>query len=309
MRPIATKRGSLRYPLDDVLGTEAHVRILRVLIHDVDGPLGSSEVAVMTGLSQPGARKALRRLEEFGLVESVGTARAQKYALREGDRIVETLRSLFDAEQQLYDGLLRGLRIAFQAVREVQRAWIPSPPMRLGDPLELVVVGDVPAIPWLGEELRARLLGLEMEFNLTVEVSLFTRADAPSPGPDALFIVAAEPPEESHPRRRPRTHAEADAESLLMAAAIADLLRSDPSLAKRALRHLDRLAQDSRGTATSEVHEWRQLLQTYSPERLRRLLVSDSSRAQRLRQSSPFLPVLSFDERNRLTALLSEKKR
>jgi len=309
MRPIAVRRNALQYPLDDALGTEAHVRILRALIHEVDRPLGPSEVAVMTGLSQPGARKALSRLEELGLLDSLGTARVQKYAPREGDPIIGALRALFAAEQQVFDDLLHGLRGILRGVQEVQRAWVPAFPQRLGEPLDVVAVVDVPAVPWVGAELRTRLLDLEQRLNQTLEISLFTDADAPSPDGDAVFLVDAEPPEEPRPRRRPRTHEEADAGALALAEAIADLLRADPSLRTRALHHLDRLAREPQGTAAAEIDEWRQLLRTYSPERLRRLLVSGSSRARRLRQSSPFLAVLSSDERNRLTTLLSEDRR
>ncbi|MDP2401686.1 MAG: hypothetical protein Q8M66_06880 [Actinomycetota bacterium] len=52
--------------------------------------------------------------------------------------------------------------------------------------------------------------------------------------------------------------------------------------------------------ATGDIAEWRQLLETYSPERLRDLLVSRSSRAERLRRSSPFFAVLTPDERDRV---------
>jgi DNA-binding transcriptional ArsR family regulator len=309
MRPIATRRNALQYPLDDILGTEAHVRILRALIHEVDRPLGPSEVAVMTGLSQPGARKALSRLEGLGLLDSLGTARTQKYAPREADPIIGALRSLFEAEQRVFDDLLHGLRSVLRGVQEVWRAWLPAFPARLGEPLDVVVVVDVPAVPWVSAELRTRLLGLEQRLNQTLEVSLFTNADAPSPHRDAVFLVDAEPTEETRPRRRPRSHEESDAKSLVLAQAIADLLRADPSLTTRALRHLDRLAREPQGAAGAEIDEWRQLLRTYSPERLRRLLVSDNSRARRLRRSSPFLAVLSSDERNRLATLLSEDDR
>jgi DNA-binding transcriptional ArsR family regulator len=309
MRPVAKRRNALQYPLDDVLGTEAHVRILRALIHEVDIPLSPSEVACLTGLSPPGARKALSRLEALGLLSSLGAARARKYAPRDADPVIGALRSLFAAEQRVCDDLLDGLKGVLRGVREVQRAWLPVLPERPGEPIDVVVMVDVPAVPWVGAELRTRLSALEQRFNQTIEVSLFTSADAPPPEGDALVLVDAEPPPATRPRRRPRSHEEADAESLMLARAIADLLRADPSLTTRALRHLDRLAQDPQGTAAADVDEWRQLLRGCSPERLRRLLVSSSSRAQRLRQSSPFLAVLSSDERNRLTTLLAEGTR
>lgn len=91
-----------------------------------------------------------------------------------------------------------------------------------------------------------------------------------------------------------------------MARAVAELIRSDPSLTRRAAHHLSRLAEEGHGTAAGDVLEWRQLLETYAPERLRKFLVSDSSRAQRLRQSSPFLAVLSPQERDRLMGVMEK---
>jgi hypothetical protein len=54
--------------------------------------------------------------------------------------------------------------------------------------------------------------------------------------------------------------------------------------------------------------EWKQLLEAYSPERLGSFLASTSSRAARLRQSSPFFAVLTFEERERLMDLLDASK-
>jgi len=85
-----------------------------------------------------------------------------------------------------------------------------------------------------------------------------------------------------------------------MAVVVADMVRSDPTLTRRALQHTDMLLREGQGTANSDLGEWRQLLETYSAERLRELLVSRSSRADRLRRSSPFFAVLTPEERDRL---------
>ena len=63
---------------------------------------------------------------------------------------------------------------------------------------------------------------------------------------------------------------------------------------------------EGQGTAARDVGEWRQLLEAYSPERLRDLLVSGTSRAQRLRQSSPFFAVLTPEERDRVLAAMEK---
>jgi DNA-binding IclR family transcriptional regulator len=83
MRPPRIKRSSLRYPLDNVLGTPAMVRLIRVLVYDVNGPVGITEAAKMAGLSQPGTRKSMEVLERLGVASRVGTGRAQKFAPKE----------------------------------------------------------------------------------------------------------------------------------------------------------------------------------------------------------------------------------
>jgi hypothetical protein len=307
MRPVTKQRNAVRYPLDDVLGSEAHVRLIRVLVHEVDGPLGVSDAARLAGLTPAGARKALQRLEESGFVERVGSGRAQKYGLRGHETVFKVLGQLFAQEQQHYDDLISGLHAAL-ALQELRSAWVERLPDSPKETVEVTVVVEAGAISWIREELRSRLFGLEKECDLIIELAVFTRADAPTPGPDALFLWGTESSSGSGERRRPQTHAEVDERSLLMAQGVAELMRIDPTLTKRAEQHLDRLLREGQGTASGDIVEWRQLLQTYSPERLRDLLVSASSRAVRLRQSSPFLAVLTADERDHLLAKIEKRR-
>ena len=95
-------------------------------------------------------------------------------------------------------------------------------------------------------------------------------------------------------------HSHREQRALRLSRGIAALLRSDPSLIKRAIRHIDRLLEDDQGAAGQDLLEWRQILQTYSVERLRDFITSQSSRAARLRQSSPFFAVLTAEERDAL---------
>jgi hypothetical protein len=67
--------------------------------------------------------------------------------------------------------------------------------------------------------------------------------------------------------------------------------------------------REGQGTANSDIGEWRQLLEAYSPERLRELLVSKSSRADRLRRSSPFFAILTPDERDRMMKEMEQPRR
>jgi len=308
MRPISTKRSTVRYPLDLILGSEAHVRILRVLTHEVDTPLGVPDVARMAGLTSAGTRKALERLLTSGLIERIGRGRTVQYGLREQEPVVQVLRLLFKREYEHYESLISSIRNAFADVHEVRKAWIERLPTIARGPIEITVVAEVNAIDWIGEELRARLAGLEKEFDLIIEVALFTRADAPLPGPDTELLWSKEGDQKSGTRRPPLTHAQAEKRSLLLAQGIAALIQSDPSLITRAKQHLNRLIHDDQGNAVGDIAEWRQLLETYSADRIRDLLISQSSRAARLRQSAPFFAILTADERDHLIALVENQR-
>lgn len=297
----SVQRSAFRYPLDEIFGSVAHVRLLRVLVHDVEMPLGVADAARLAGLTPAGARKALERLGQSGLIERVGSGRAQKWGLKKNQAIIQALHHLFVEEHRRYEELVTGLQGAV-ALSEILSAWIERLPLGMAEPVNVSVVADGNAITWIQEELRARLIELEKEFNLIIEVAVFTRADTPTPGSDAVVLWGADVSHQSVARRRTQTHSEAEQRSLLMAEGIAELIRSDPSLIKRAVQHLNRLLREDQGTASGDIAEWRQLLEAYSPDRVRDLLVSASSRAQRLRQSSPFFAVLTPSERDRVMA-------
>jgi len=308
MRPISEQHNALRFPLDSILGSGANVRLLRVFIHEADTPLGTSDAARLAGLTPVGARKALERLVESGVIERVGSGRTPQYGLRDQEPVVRALGLLFKREQERYDSLISSLQSAIADLPEIRKAWLDELPMAAGDPIEISVVAEARAIDWIGEELRSRLIGLEKESDLIVEVALFTRADSPTPGPHAIFLRSMGGDQQPQVRQPVRSHTQTEERALLMAREIADLIRSDPSLITRAKNHLNRLLHDDQGIATGDIAEWRQLLETHSPKRLRQLLVSRSSRANRLRQSSPFFAILTAEERDRLVASLEHRQ-
>lgn len=299
MRPPRIQHSSLRYPLDVLLGSPAQVRLIRVLVHDVAGPVSVTDAARMAGLSTTGARKALETLERHGIATRVGTGRAQKYGPKEGNPYSSLLRQLFEQEQQEHDDLIQQLRQAI-TMPEVRDAWINDMSGESGHALDLSVVAETSAVSWIGPELRTRVIEVEKRFDLIIELAVFTRADSPPIPEDAVVLWGVGDLTKNDRSPGVQTHAESEERSLRMSRAIAELIRTDPALARRALQYTNRLLQEGQGTANSDIGEWRQLLETYSPERLRDILVSRSSRAERLRRSSPFFAVLTPDERNRM---------
>jgi DNA-binding Lrp family transcriptional regulator len=295
MRPISVEQNTVRYPLNQVLGTPANVRLLRFLAVEAGGPATGPEAAEHTGLSSAGARRALRKLVRTGVVEQIGTGRGESYCLREEEPLASHLTALFSGELARYQEIRVRLREAISSLAEIRISWVESLPRDPGEPLHVNLVSDVRSLAYIEEQVRQRVLPIESEFDLTIELHAFGRADAP-PVPKRPDLLLAGYLEGDGAREGGRHEARLQ-RSDQMHGLIADLVLRDPSLVERASRHLDLLLQQDQGPAARDLREWRELLAHYSPHRLKELLESDSPRAQRLRQSSPFFAVLTAEER------------
>ena len=98
----------------------------------------------------------------------------------------------------------------------------------------------------------------------------------------------------------PLTHKEKNRRLEAISRKLAKAIEQDSSLLLRAKAHVDRLLKEDPGTATKDLTEWRDILDSYSMQRLLRFLTSYSEQANRLRQSNPFFAILNADERARL---------
>ena len=306
MRPIATEQYVLRYPLNDLLGTRANVRLVRLLAIDSTGPIGTPEAAEQTGLTEAGARRALRRLVKTGVVEEIGGGRAQRFQLRESAHLVLQLKSLFLAERERFQHLLIGLRDIFQNLSEIQVAWIDAVPTEPGRPLHVGLIADVSSLGYLEDEVRRRVAHIENEYDLTIEVHPFSRADAPEVPWRHTTLLAGHV--EQPGRGSGSSHSTRVERAERLSKAISELIDQDESILSRAAAHLDLLLKQDQGSAGHDLQEWRDILSRYSRHRLKEFLRSDSPRAQRLRQSSPFFAVLTPEERDALLDAIEETK-
>lgn len=297
MRPIAKQQDVLRFPLNELLGTPANVRLLRVLAGEVSGPVGAPEAADLVGLTEAGARRALRKLERTGFVELVGGGRAQRFQLRDSGPLSAAIRSLFRVERERYQQLVRRLREVLGELPEVDAAWIDAWPGEAGEPLHVGILGDSRSLVYLEDQVRQRIAEVERAHDLTIEIHLFTRADLATVPPNALLLAGHSG---GSPTRGGTRHQDRDHRAAAMSRIIADLLDRDASLLNRARNHVAFLIEQDQGPATHDLREWRDILSEYSLRRLKDFLASDAARAQRLRQSSPFFAVLTSEQREYL---------
>jgi hypothetical protein len=301
MRPVASERSFVRFPLNELLGTEANVRLLRTLCDEVSGPISAADAAQRSGLTEAGARRALARLARTGFVVRSGRGRSVHFGLRQRDGLVEALSNLYAAERRRFDALLAAIRAALEPLSEVRVAWISELPPRVGEPLHVHVLTDARSLPTASATIRGRIVAVEADFDLTIEVHSWTRADAPEVDWRRVTLIAGIQPSEGSERPPvPTLHSDRDRRALKLSEAIVDLIDSDASLITRAKQHIERILGEERGAAGHDLREWMEVLESYSPERLKRFLVADTPRANRLRQSSPFLAVLTSDQRDRV---------
>ena len=305
MRPIATAQDALRYPLNQILGKEAQVRILRVLSEAGEQPLGAAQIARRACLSAPGARTALAPLALTGFVIRTGGKRDSRYALNRDVPLVEALVELFRVESGQRERLVSKLRSVANQVSPLAISLWLEPPSQLGEALVVGVLHDTRVLSRYLRELRSLITPVEQEFEMTIEIRGFTRADLPVMLPDEWVLLGGVPPTlDSDRSGKPPTHKDYDRRSARMAEAVAGLLRSDPTLIERAREYVGRLLDRDQGMATPDLEEWNQVLQSYSLPRLLRFLTAESPRAVRLRQSSPLIAVLTPRERKLVAANL-----
>ena len=110
-------------------------------------------------------------------------------------------------------------------------------------------------------------------------------------------------PDRLLPRRRGRTHRDAELSSLVYHRLVAE--RLTPELIDEARARLDRWE------AAGRLHpqwgqEWRAVL-AQEPDAIKRVLSSSGERSRRLRQTSPFAGVLTEQERRRLIEVLEAR--
>jgi predicted transcriptional regulator len=305
MRPVASEQNPLRNPLNELLGTASHVRLLRVFANETDEPLTASDIAAHAGLTTRGTRKALKRLLHSGFVLRVGGGRRHQYELNRSDKLIKALLKLFQAEKNRYEALLNSIKKELEKpVPYPRSAWIQELPNEYGDPLVIGVLHETKRLANYIHRLRTQLNRVERNFDLTIELYGYTKADVPRLNADEvtlLFGIMPFPDKyilEMH--TKPSTHKEKDLHMLELSHKLAEAIENDTSLVRRAKELVQRMLKKDHGSATKDIAEWRDILESYSIRRLSRFLTSTSERANRLRQSNPLFAILNPDERNQL---------
>jgi hypothetical protein len=325
MRRPSKQQSALRNPLNVMLGAEANVRILRALAAS-DGPFSASEIARRTGLGLAGIAKSTAFLASTGIIESVGSGSRRPVRLRLEHPLAEAMRDLFRREREYFETLLARLRTTATKIAPAPLAiWIEGNVAagedRIGDPVIVGLLAPSVTVDRAREAMADALEPLDQELDVTLEVRAYSAADLeamtreesrqlvdviPLLGPPPLTLSSRATA--ASPRvHGVRSHADADARGRALGMAIADRLATDPSLVSRARAYVTARLSAAAVGEQRELREWDRILRTMSVARLRKFLTDPGERATRLRQTLPFLGVLTSEERERLASEITHR--
>jgi len=316
MRPTTVRQSALRAPLNTLLGTEANVRLLRLLAQTTE-PMSGTQLAREAGLSAPGVYQAVEGLRSTGIVERLGRGSRGQFRLRRDHPVAAALMSLFEAERERVDQVFDELRaVAGRLSPPPRSVWVFGPVAGqtdgFADPINIAVIAGARHVARLADELRKALTELETRHDVTIDVRGLTEADLQGlPRSERTLLSSSNvilglPPDaylkSAASDRRPlrsayRSHVEHDHHLLQLAATIAGRLKKDPTLVEQALRYIRRRVRLASPAERNELLEWERVLRSMSLRRLREFLVDPGPRPTRLRQTLPFLSVLSRQER------------
>lgn len=307
MRPPAEPQDPLRTPLNHALGSEGRVRVLRVLAFAQE-PIGRTTVARRAELDPSGVRRTLDQLSEMGLVEAIGSGRNQSVRLRDRHPLSSAIRSLYEEERKAFQRFVSAARKAFEQGDFPGRAvWLETPDARSPGTVHVGVLGAPDRVDRARDIVRTQLEEVEQELATHFVVHAYTGADRRATGEEAERLrdltllygwlsrewhASAGGPVESH-----RT---LDERARRLAGAIAEELPRDPSIIDRTLRWIEQRSEEAGAREAENLEEWRRILEDLSIQQVQALLREDSERANRLRQSLPFVEVLTPAERERL---------
>lgn len=314
MQPTASNQSSLRCPLNEVLGSRGQVRLLRVLATEAGEPLLPSEAARLSGMTESHARKILHRLVRTGLVEEKPDDRGTRFTLsRQGSLAREVVR-LFEVERDRASQLQQSLKMTVRSIpQSPEMAWVQEFLAGWVDCQEIAVFyGEEPPEGWL-TDLQSKLAEVEEEFEVMLQVQPFSRAElAEVDWARAVMLVGQAPfqvaraQEEDGLEDGPASPVgKLNPRSPEFSGALVALLEEDFSVLRRAR---DKVRGELNGRPNGHAHdlwEWQKILDTFSLPRLLNFLGSETPRAVRLRECSPFPEVLSDEEKARLAELAS----
>jgi hypothetical protein len=299
MRRPARIQDPLRTPLNELLGAEGNVRVLRVLAARRAG-LGRAAVAREARLNPRGVRPILDRLALAGIVNVQQSGRSGIVALRETHPLTPVIRRLFQEERAVFDRVVTTVRdAAGESTPDVHAVWVMAGTST--GTVEVGVLASSSQVDRAVHVLENLLRKNEQDLAVHFVVRAYTEAER-------ALVEERETPVNLVWGWLPfawleggggplRSHGDLDERARRLGERIAKRLAEDPAIIDRAVEWIDQRGQQVPDPSQRELEEWRSVLTNLSPRQVEALLLEKSERADRLRQSLPFVDVLTPEDR------------
>lgn len=299
MRPPARSQDPLQTPLNELLGAEGNVRVLRVLAARTAG-LGRTAVAREARLNPRGVRAILDRLALAGIVNVQQSGRSGIVTLRETHPLTPVIRRLFQEERALFDRVVTTVRdAAGESTPDVLAVWVMAGSST--GTAEVGVLAPARQVDRAVHVLEKQLRKAEQDLAVHFVVRAYTEAEralVAEPETPVNLVWGWLPFAWQEGGGGPlRSHGDLDERARRLAKRIAKRIAEDPAIIDRAIEWIDQRERQEPDASRRELKEWRSVLTTLSPRQVGALLVEESERADRLRQSLPFLDVLTSEDR------------
>jgi hypothetical protein len=251
-------------------------------------------------------RRSLDRLAELGLIEIIGSGKNLAVRLRERHPLARSLRSLFRDELQVLELITSATREIFlRRHLPLQAVWIENPSMRSPGTIDIGVLGTPGEIEHIARSIELDLREIEPALAAHFVVHAYTDAD--------LHLLTREQIQRlervtllhgwiPHLWREYgggpiRTHHDLNVRARQIASALAKRLTSDPSILEGAREWIEEQLKKPHLHEHRDLQEWKSILTELSVRQIQSFLTEDSERAERLRQSMPFVEILTEAER------------
>ena len=322
----APNSSTLREPLDHILGTRGGVAVTRALTV-ARIPLSQSELARRAKIHLRGLPAILDSLEQAGIVAYAGRGRTRQVQLNHHHPLIQPLIQLFQAEAARWNAIQDGLRAILQAHGEsIVSGWLEGAVAagddRFSDPISVAILAEAPVALGVREEMQRRFNALQSMHHVVVAPQYYQRADLArfddakraalakalllyGPAPldlSAKFAFASAEGRLASSVLRARDAAPTD-RTRDIADYIAAKLTHDPALIMTAREYVDRRLPHAGDTERLSLLEWKGLLDSLTPGQVAAVLREESGRADSLRQSLPFVGVLSDSDREQMLGM------
>ncbi len=177
--PLHPTQSALRHPLTQILGSNAHVRTLRVLFEH-GGELPAPSIVDRTDLAKASVANALNALERFSIVRRIGFGRSILYRAEMRHPLAPSLAALFDSENARFVTILDRLgEIARQS--DALAAWLYGSAARGEDTalsdVDIAVVVGASVGPQERENIRERMTGAGDDLCFLASITILDEKD------------------------------------------------------------------------------------------------------------------------------------